>query len=330
MSPTAPSGRRPRTVRAAVADSLAVDAFTVEALDALEGAGLRPLLLKGPAVAALLYEPDEERFWDDADILVAPDEHGQALAVLAGIGFETKDAGELERDRVPYETHLVRDAVHPSASGRVREMVDLHRSFAGVQAEPGDFWASIDAERASIELFGRQVDVPSVPARLAMVALHAACHGRPVAQPVRDLRRAVARFEVSPETLAAAAELARRWRALDYFVAGIRLDPEGERLLAGLGIEHEPSRAAKMHAAGMGSAEFAIEHFARTPTASGRIRLVAAKLAPRPGEMRRRSRLARRGPLGLGAAYLCRPFWLLAQLAMAVPAYVRAGRRRAS
>ncbi len=324
--PNRPQGAPPRSVRAAVADSLAVDAFTVEAVEALGCAGLRPVLLKGPAIASLLYEPGEERYWDDADLLVAPDEQGRALAALAALGFELKDASTLERERVPYETHLVRTGVHRGASGRSMEMVDLHSSFAGVEADPGAFWASIDTRREAVPLFGRQVDVPSVPARLALVALHAAAHGRPISQPVRDLRRAVERYGASPEMHAAAA-LARRWQALDYFVAGIRLDPGGERLLSELGIEHEPSRAAKMHAAGMGSAEFAIEHFARTPTARGRIRLVAAKLVPGPDEMRRRWRLARRGPLGLGIAYLCRPFWLLAQLAMAVPAYVRAGRR---
>jgi hypothetical protein len=125
----------------------------------------------------------------------------------------------------------------------------------------------------------------------------------------------------------AAVELARRWEALDYFVAGIGLDPAGNRLLADLGVEHEPSRAARMHAAGMGPAQFGIEHFARTPTARGRVRLVAAKLAPAPAYMRSRFSLARRGPLGLGLAYLLRPFWLAGQLARAAPAYLRAGRR---
>jgi hypothetical protein len=303
-----------------------VNAFTVEAIGALEAAGLNPLLLKGPAIADLLYEASEERHWDDADLLVAPDDEKRAMEALAEIGFEPSDS-ELARDSVPYETHLVRDAMYPNASGRARELVDLHRSFAGVGADAGTFWGSRDEDRDAIELFGRRVDVPSVPARLALVALHAACHGRPGVRSVRDLERAVRRYGEPPGEFAAAAELALCWQALDYFVAGVRLDPAGDRLLEAIGVDHEPSRAANMHAAGMGPGEFGIEHLARTRGTGKRIKLIATKVVPGPEAMRRWKPIARRGPLGLLAAYAWRPFWLLAQSALALAAYVRAGRR---
>jgi hypothetical protein len=327
MSPAAQPSDGARTVRAAVADSLAVDAVTVEVLDALRRAGLRPLLLKGPAIAALLYGPGAERHWDDTDLLVSPADEERALEQLARLGFELQTESELKRDRVPHETHLVRDAVYPSASGRIRELVDLHRSFAGVGANPQTFWSSLDADRDAIELFGRRVDVPSVPARLALVALHAAAHGRPSLRPRQDLERAVSRRAELRDAFAAAAALARRWQALDYFVAGIRLDPAGERLLAAIGIEHQPSRAARMRAAGMGPGELSLEHLARVRGTRRRIELIAATLVPSPETMRESKPIARRGPLGLLVAYLWRPFWLLGQLALAITAYVRAGRR---
>lgn len=317
----------PRTVRAALAYSLAVDAFTVDAVDALECAGMKPLLLKGPALAELLYEPGEERAWDDADVLVAPDDREGALAALGAIGFESQEKSAVMRARVPQETHLVRRPEHPVPFGPAMEMVDLHHSFAGVEGDPHAFWSSLEADRDAVELFDRRVEVPSVPARLALVALHAACHGRPVERPLRDLRRAVSRYGDDLETFAAAAALAVRWEALDYFVAGLRLDAEGARLVAALGIEHEPSRAATMHAAGMSSAQVGIEHLARVQGVGPRLRLVAIKLFPSPAVMRRWRPIARRGPLGLAAAYVWRAAWLPAQLVLAVPPYIRALRR---
>lgn len=318
-----PAPSRARTLRAATAESLAIDAATVETVDALSRAGIRSLLLKGPAMARLLYEPGEGRSWDDADLLVPPELHRRAIEVLAAIGFRPRISDPVERGSVPYAVHLVRAA--RSAGGAAPESIDLHLGFAGVEAPAGTLWDSLSAEPDRVELFGRPVEVPSVPARLALVALHAAAHGPGHVRSRRDLDRAIERFGDSE--WAAAASLARDWQATDFFVVGLGLDPAGAELLGRLGISHVPSRAAAMRGDGMPRALRSVEQLRRAAGAGERLRLVARKVVPSPELLRTWKPLARRGRGGLAVAYLWRPFWLLCQLPPLVFSYLRAARR---
>src|SRR5688572_28883539 len=132
MAPSMPPGIR--TLRAAMATSLTMDGATVEAVEALEGAGVRALLLKGPALASLLYDAGEERIWDDADLLVAPADRDRALGVLASLGFRPRISDPLERGSVPHAVHLIRPAEPAFAGAPAADSIDLHRSFAGVGA----------------------------------------------------------------------------------------------------------------------------------------------------------------------------------------------------
>lgn len=314
---------RARTLRAATAESLAIDAATVEAVEALGAAAIPALLLKGPALARLLYEPGEERSWDDADLLVPADRHPAAIEALAAIGFEPRISRPLERESVPHAVHLIRPA--RTAGIAAPESIDLHLGFAGVGVTAAELWRSLNADADRIELFGRPVAVPSVPARLALVALHAGSHGPDSTRALRDLERAAGRFGES-EWVAAAA-LAEAWRATDLFVVGLGLVPPGAALIERLGISHEPSAAAVMRGAGMPQALRSFEQFGRTTGAAAKLRLIARKLVPSPELMRIWKPLARRGTLGLAIAYLWRPFWLVAQLPPLLIAYRRARRR---
>lgn len=316
----APATPKPRTLRAATADSLAVDAATVEALEALGGASIRPLLLKGPALATLLYEAGEERLWDDADLLVDPSLLDRAIEALAEIGFHPRFSDPVARGAVPHAVPLVRRAGERGGSASI----DLHLSFAGVGVEPAAFWDSVSAQPDAIELFGRPIPVPSVPARLALVALHAASHGRPAQRSMGDLRRAVTRFD--GDDWSAAAALAESWDALDYFVVGLGLDPAGEGLLASLGIDHEPGTAAVMRGDGMPRAQRSFEQLGRAG-GSARARIVLGKIFPSREAMRSWQPLARRGRAGLALAYAWRPFWLLWQLGPAARSWLKARRR---
>lgn len=313
---------QPRTRRAAVATSLAIDAATAEAVAALEKTGIRVLLLKGPALAHLLYDAGEERAWDDADLLVGPGDEPAALARLAELGFRPRISDPLERGSVPYAVHLVRPVRVPLPGGPSSESIDLHHGFAGVGAPASEFWDSLVSQPDAIELFGRRVEVPSVAARLALVALHGAAHGREMTRPHRDLVRAVERFG-GPEW-SAALGLARRWQALDLFVAGIASVPGGDRLLSGLGVGHRPSTGALMRAEGMPRAQRSFEQLGRAGSLGERLRIVARKLVPSPQVMRTWQPLARRGVAGLALAYAWRPLWLLAQLPPALRSYLRA------
>ena len=130
----------PRTLRAAAAASMAIDAATVEAVSALTEAGIDTVLLKGPALAKLLYDPGEERSWDDADLLVDPALHDAAMATLETIGFRPRIASALERGSVPHAVHLIRPSRAPGVEW---ESIDLHTSFAGVGAELPTFLSLI-------------------------------------------------------------------------------------------------------------------------------------------------------------------------------------------
>lgn len=315
-----PAPQTPRTLRAATADSLAVDAATIEAFEALGRGEVRPLLLKGPAVARLLYDGGEERSWDDADLLVDPSRHAHAMEILAGIGFRPRFSDPVGQGSVPHAVQLVR----PGGAGLAAVSIDLHVGFAGVEAPAAVFWESLSAGRETIELFGRPVDVPSTPARLALVSLHAASHGGAAHRSLGDLQRAVARFGHAAWSEAAA--LAEAWSAVDYFVVGLRLDSAGGRLLEELGIDHRPSTAAVMRGHGMPRAQRSFEQLQRTEGWSARAEVVTRKLIPAPEVMRSWQPLARRGPAGLALAYAWRPLWLLWQIAPAVRSYSRARR----
>lgn len=312
----------PRTLREAAAVSLAIDAATVEAVDALAAAGIAALLLKGPALARLLYDAGEERSWDDADLLVEPAAHAAAMEVLGGAGFAPSIASATERSTVPYAVHLVRPSRAPGVD---TESIDLHQSFAGVAGDPAGFWSSLSRAADSIELFGRPVPVPSVPARLALVALHAGSHGPGHDRSLRDLVRAVERFDA--DAWSPAWDLAQEWRAEDLFVVGVGLAPGGAALLEGIGARVRPGIGALMRGAGKPRGQLAVEQLARERGLVARLRLALRKLFPSPGFMRAWTPLARRGPGGLALAYLWRPFWLLGRLAAVACAYARARRR---
>jgi hypothetical protein len=315
MSSAAPT---PRTLRAATAASLAADAATVEVVEALGERGLEAILLKGPALARLLYEAGEERSWDDADLLVDPSRYRDAVAILRERGFCHFVADEASRGSVPHAEHLVRE--HEAGV----ESIDLHRSFAGVGTSPDSFWESVRFGADAIELFGRRVQVPSVPARLALVALHAASHGRRHLRSMRDLGRALERL--GADEWAAAAQLAADWDALDYFVVGLRLDPAGGALLAAIGVEHDPGATARIRGEGMPRAQRGLEQLARADGVAARLRLILLKTFLPPASMRLWKPLARRGPLGLALAYAWRPVWLVGQLVPALRAYLAARR----
>lgn len=63
--------------------------FTIlgEILEAFEAASIRVLVLKGAALAHILYPSPSLRPLSDIDLLVAPDQAGKAQATLASLGF---------------------------------------------------------------------------------------------------------------------------------------------------------------------------------------------------------------------------------------------------
>src|SRR4051794_16150604 len=72
----------------AAARTLALDAVAGELASQFEQAGIRSILLKGPAMARWLYEDESVRAYVDIDLLVSPADLGAATKLLADDGFE--------------------------------------------------------------------------------------------------------------------------------------------------------------------------------------------------------------------------------------------------
>jgi hypothetical protein len=306
-----PPSDPPPNVRVAAA-GLAVDAVTAEVTSALRRADIRSILLRGPALARLLYE-DALRAYSDVDLFVAPDAVATAEGVLAEIGFEPS----------PNVVHL--RPRHASTWRRPdRVNVDLHHTLVGVGQPSSHVWDALSAQTESLSVGGVTVEVLNPAASAMLVALHAAQHGVEVQRPMRDLERALARLP--DEAWDTAASLARTLDATAAFATGLRLLPLGEHVAARLGLPQERSAEIALRARTPPPVSRGIMRLGKTRGVRAKAVLVARELVPETVFMRRQSTLARRGRLGLAAAYLYRPLWLVWHLVPAVRAWRRAQR----
>lgn len=309
------SGSRPFHV---AAWNLAVDAVTVEVLTALGERGVQAVLLKGPSVTRLLYEPGE-RSYVDTDLLVEPRAFGEAQGALASLGFIREEAvGE-------------RSIEHGEAWSRGMAMVDLHRRLWGVEAPDEEAWRVLAAETEVLRLGPIEVRALREAAVALGIALHAVQHGTQVGQTRRDLERALA--TLSLDVWRDAAVLARRLSAEPAFQAGVRALPEGRDLLVQLALAPTSSVETVLRetldpeAAGQA---LLVERLVAT-SRFGRVTLLARLLVPSRAYMRRfHAPLARRGTAGLVAAYVRRYALLARRLIPAVREWRRARRSAAS
>src|SRR5262249_13735929 len=209
------------------AASFRVDGVTAEATRAPEASSIPSIPLKGPAIATWLYPRGENRFYVDTDLLVRRGDWRRAMAVLGSLGF-ADDLGPLAHPRMESA------AGHPWSRAADGAAVDLHCSLYGVEAAPEAVWEAFAADAVSGRVGGAAVAMPSHPARLLHIALHAVQHGGGTyPQPMRDLALAVSR---APEDeWREAAALAGRLRAGPAFATGLRLLPEGAELAEAIG-----------------------------------------------------------------------------------------------
>lgn len=293
--------------------TLAVDATTVEVLRALQAAGLRCILLKGPTLQRELHRDGSRRGYRDTDVLVAPAGLRTAEHVLAGLGFSlTID----HRDHPGVSEPHAQEWERPG-----RACLDLHWRIPGVGVEAQRAWDVLAAHTTPVALGDVVADSLSSPGIALLVALHAAHHGTTVKKPIRDLERAIAQIDAG--TWAAAARLASGLDAREALAAGLRLARAGDRLAADLGLPAVESPRRRLMAGDQPPGSLGVLRILEAPTARQRARAVRAELLPAPAFMRASSPLARRGPVGLVAAYLVRPVARAWQL----PAAIRAVRR---
>lgn len=288
----------------AAAISFAVDAVTAEVWKAFNAAAIPSVVLKGPGIATWLYSGEAPRLYGDSDLLLRRGDWEKAKGVLQEMGF-ADDLGPLAHPR------MESGAGYPWLRPSDRASVDLHYTLFGVGADPDVLWEAISSETVREVVGGAEVSLPSKAARLLHICLHAIQHGGDAEKgwekPMRDLRQAVDRAPL--EAWAGALELAERVDAAATFATGLRLLPGGREIAEEIGATHAPGADAALRLSEVPM----VEGFQELADASGpreRLAIVVGELFPTPAFMRWWSPLARRGPLGLAAAYLWRPLWL--------------------
>ena len=198
-------------------------------------------------------------------------------------------------------------------------MVDLHISLVGVEASPDTAWSVLSRETTAIAVGWTDVEILAPPARALHLATHVAQHDY-FTRASADLERALS--VLPPELWRAAAALAGELGAEGAFAAGLRRVPNGASMVTELGLDARSSAVTAL-----------LEHGA-PPTALGFAQLAASRsawtfvtvtfraLLPRRSYMRREWPIARRGELGLAAAYVVR----IVHLARNAPRGLRAWR----
>jgi hypothetical protein len=294
----------------AVARALAVDAWAVEAVQALEAADVPAILLKGPSLARWLYDGRAPRTYADADLLVPLRRREVARDVLRSLGYREGVSPAPPPGTIEHAAPWLRRA--DSA------IIDLHHTISGASTEPEHVWAALDPHTEALVVNGHRLRVLDVPGRALTVALHAAQHGPHVPRPLEDLRRAL---EVADESVwLQAAALARTLGATAQLGTGLRLLPEGEQIADRLGLSRDAALAAEPTALG----------FQRLATAQGavaKLGVLASEIVPSPHFLRWWRPWTRHGRVALAAGYAYRIGWLVAHAPAGWHAW-RSARRR--
>jgi hypothetical protein len=314
--PTGGAGQVPWDPLAAAAGGLAIDAATAQAVAALRNAGVRSILLKGPSLDALLYDPEEPRPYSDIDLLVPGGDLLRAAEVLRSLGY--RERAEREPSRILEHAKVW---VRPSD----RMYVDLHRTLGGIDKSDVDPWEVLATDTDSMSVGNAEVEILSEAGRALHIALHAAVSGAAAEKPMIDLSRALELLP--PETWKAAAALAERLQAEPTFATGLRMQPAGARLCAELDLPAETSVETLMLADSVPYPSWTVNRVATTRGITAKLRIVGPRLIPKPDFMRVWYPVARRGTAGLLLAYVQRLAWLVRAAGPALSAWRRARRQ---
>jgi hypothetical protein len=293
---------------------MVIDVMTADLCDAFGVEGIRCILLKGPAIARWLYLRPAERSYLDVDLLVPEAQLARAERLLERKGFK-----RLGREAIPgdWPKHA-HNWIRPDGA-----VLDLHYTIPGAGVPPSDVWDVLRGRVETMIVANRSVDVLDEGARALLVALHAWKDGR-VRQARADLALALDRLPRG--AWEDAAGLADSLQALEGMAAGLEREPAGRSLARDLHLPTERSTAVALRAEGAPPLAVGIDWFIRTPGWREKTALVIRKVFPPPAFLRDWSPLAERGPIGLAAAYVWRPLWILWHAGPALRAWFRAKR----
>ena len=265
-------------------------------------------------MAAWLYDVPGERLYGDADLLVDPQRFDDARETLQRLGFPPPSF-----KATPHEPS------YHEAWTRRQTMIELHHTISGVGVSPQAVWEALAATTERMNVADTEFEVPDAAARAVILALHTAYHGILHGPTKQDLSRGLDRVPL--EVWQRAAVLADRLDATAAFGTGLRLVAGGSALAAQLQVDRERSVEAEIRAESAPNMAYMLAWLTRgDATPLQKLIVVARKLFPPAEFLRAGSPLAARGPLGLAAARVVRPFALLANLPTAALAYWRARR----
>ena len=299
-------------IRLLVARNLSLDRLSAEIAGAFAVEGIESLVLKGPALAEWLY-PGEVRPYGDSDLMVVPGDWGRAVGVLERLGF---------RNYLEPMAHPRMESFASTAFLRGEDNVDLHCTLHGLDGNADEIAASLMGTAERLAIGGAELRVPDRAALLLNVALHAAHHGH--GKTIEDLRRAIRHAD--ERLWWQALEQAQAFDGIPAFASGLRLLPEGVELTRRLGIAGVRSTRHELRRHGIPTAEGIDALLSPGLGVRQRLATLARELFPSPDFMRWWTPLARHGRLGLVAAYVWRPIWLLLHAPRGILAWWRVRR----
>lgn len=297
--------------RRTLAYRLALAAATAEIARRFRSEKVSWVLLKGPSLAQWLY-PEGGRHYGDIDILIPESEFERARALLTSLGYrETRPVRTKRRSGTATVLTRERDAAR----------IDLQVGLRGAGASPDHQWRLLSRDTPTIRVADEDVRVLARPAMAAYTATHAAQHGASE-KTLEDLSRAL-KVE-SLDGWRSALEVVKEIDALEFFSQGLRLLPEGQEVADKLDLP-DVVKTELLLRFGPNRSARTIDAFVRASWAD-RARLIAELVLPARQVMLEAYPFARRGPLGLVAAYLWRPFALVGRTVRALPEWWNARR----
>ena len=294
----------------AAAFTLLVDRTTARISRIFTADGIPHLLLKGPTFGWFWPGP-ATRAYGDVDLLVPVARFRDAVAVLEREGFRRRPGLGLTVHSWTFD----RFAGH-------RQTVDLHRTIPGVGMPPELLWDALRPHSVEHRVADASVMGLDRTATTVHAVVHAASRGPDQAKNLLDVERLL---EHPATPWAAASELARSLGADQMMRIGLLQVDGGAALAARLALG-DPDPFVRHLATSSIPTKYLVK--LRTVPLRHRPRLVLRQLFPTVDALRADGPgFARRGRLGLCAAYVARPFWLAARLALATGAYVWFGLR---
>lgn len=182
----------------------------------LSAAGVRFLLLKGPALARQAYPAPELRSCDDLDLWLEPDNLDVALAALESAGYRRTPPLAPRVAAGARRAGLDVALVHP-LQGRLVELASGHRRLAPTRRAARE----VLAEAVALDVAGATIRAPAPVHALLLACLHGAHHRWDRLAWVADVAGLWQRLTAAER--AAAGRTALRWRVGTQLGIGLEL-----------------------------------------------------------------------------------------------------------